>query len=159
MNNSITAAMKAPYVLALCGLITLCACRISPPSQPQTDRDREGVILAVVTDMVIHAADDVTIPRCVELSPGQLQQLKERCGPRFRILSADEAEFGPNSFHLKRTREEAILVRASIISLDGGAADVGASYDELGSGSGFRYRLQRIGDRWRVIKVEFVSAS
>jgi hypothetical protein len=116
--------------------------------------------VAVVADMVIHAADDAAIPRCVELEPQQLQQLRKRCGTGFRIFSADEGESGPNSFHLKRTKEGAILVSASIIKLDSESAEVGAGYEDMmGSGAGFRYTLRRVGGLWRVIKVEGVTAS
>jgi hypothetical protein len=109
--------------------------------------------------MVAEADKTGELVRFVDLRQPEIEKLRELCGPRFQIRSANDSESSTGVLRLKGTNQEGVHVTTEITRIRGRESEARGTYLHVGSFAFFRYQLKFTEGAWHVSSCEFEGAS
>lgn len=146
-------------VMVILPVILACGCHAPPAIEKNANTEQMSVMLPVLAHMVEGADKTGALVRFVDLRSPEIERLKELCGPRFQIYSADECESTAGILRLKGSNLEGVHLVVEVTRLRGGMAQASGTFVHVGSFAIFRYSLRQTDGAWRISSCEFCAAS
>ena len=135
-----------------------CGCR-SPLGHHFGDSTRRQIEMVVLAHMVANGDQNASLIRFVELTPTDLERLRNSCGSRFEIFSTAKAVRSGRVLYLEDTNREGMRLSTAITKIRGHDAEARGSYLHLDGFADFIYKLHYDEGGWRIVSCEFYCAS
>lgn len=129
----------------------------------QVNHDSDTMLMPVLEHMVKNADKAGKVLRIVDLRSPQIEQLRQRCGAKYQIVSVyDSGQIQQDG--VKNGSQEKVHIRTEILRVNGIWAEASGAYihklsDGFGSFASFRYKLRYKNGEWHIVSFEFIAAS
>jgi hypothetical protein len=122
------------------------------------NHEPDTMLMPVLEDMVKNEDEDGKILRMVDLRSPQIDQLRQRCGPKYQIVSTYDSD-NRQEGEVENGSREKVHIQTEVMRVNGVWAEVSAAYIYEGGFVSFRYKLRYKNGEWHILSCDFYAAT